>query len=122
MLKALNQTLIILSNGKASSEISQFLAGARLIAFEKESQLEDGLPDLRPIAVGEIIKRLFSKILVRSVDVEPMNFFPTQGEVGIPCGTEIVARATHRFRSEFKEYVHLQIDLKNAFNNIRRQT
>lgn len=54
MLKQLNNVAIMLANGKEPSSISQFLL---VVGLEKESLLQDGLIDLRPIAVREIFRR-----------------------------------------------------------------
>jgi hypothetical protein len=94
LLELFSKLLSALANGHAPPQLSVFVAGARLIALEKPKTLNDGLPDLRPIAVGELLRRWVSKVLLhRHKDDITEYFHPLQLGVGTPCGAEIIYRA-----------------------------
>jgi hypothetical protein len=89
-----SKVLHILASGNAPNSISSFVSGAKLIALEKPKLLDDGLPDLRPIAVGELIRRWVGKILISTSKPQITKFFhPFQLGVGKKCGAEIIHRA-----------------------------
>jgi hypothetical protein len=123
LLKLFSKVLTLLFSGKAPREISSFVSGARLVALEKSKILSDGLPDLRPIAVGELLRRWVGKILIfmhRSRISE--HFHPYQLGVGVKCGSEIIYKAVERKLRFRPDLVLLQVDLTNAFNLCDRST
>ena len=95
-----------------------FLA-ARLTSFSKSGG------GVRPIASGEILRRLVGKVLM--MHLQP-QLFATFGDTQVGIGTpEAVARVIHKIRHTLDSpdfnaplYV-LQVDLRNAFNTISRQ-
>ena len=58
----------LLASGKAPSSVSKFLDGGSLTALNK--QKEGFPPDIRPIAVGETLRRLTGKCLCALVKGE----------------------------------------------------
>ena len=81
---------------------------------------------VRPIAVGEVLRRLTSKLAssaVRHTAVEHLSHL--QVGVGIKNGTEAIIHAVNNLLSN-EEYcrnnVLLKVDLSNAFNCISRAT
>ena len=58
---SLRQLVNILAAGKVPTSVSKFLAGGCLIALNKNK--EGCPPDIRPIAVGETIRRLTGKCM-----------------------------------------------------------
>ncbi len=99
-------------------ELSEHLCGASLIALAKDDN------DVRPIAVGEVFRRLTSKCLCASVRDNARDFFePLQVGVACPLGLEAaihtVAQYVNRHAASANKLV-LTIDFKNAFNSIDR--
>jgi hypothetical protein len=118
-----SKVLHVLASGEAPKSISSFVSGARLVALEKPKLLSDGLPDLRPIAIGELIRRWVGKILIISSSSKITNYFePYQLGVGVKCGAEVIYRAVKSRLSSNDQLVLLQVDLTNAFNLCDRAT
>ena len=101
----------------ALPEVQPFLAGAYLIGLSKK----DG--GIRPIAIGDIYRRLTGKCLSFLVKEEANHFFlPTQCVCALGGG-EVVIRAWRLLMEEFKnnpEFIGMKIDFNNAFNTVKR--
>ena len=81
---------------------------------------------LRPIAIGNTLRRIASKCAGSKALSERQTFF---GNVQVRCGTKRGAEiAAHTFRCLIerddnpKSTVLLKIDFKNAFNSLNRET
>ena len=73
-----------LTKGDAPVCIAPYLAGAMLTALPKNNN------DIRPVAVGEVWRRLVAKCLCNSYKEEARSFFfPLQIGVAQPLGTEV---------------------------------
>ncbi|KAF0288994.1 Ubiquitin carboxyl-terminal hydrolase 2 [Amphibalanus amphitrite] len=96
------------------------LFGASLCALRKK----DG--GLRPIAVGSVFRRLPGRIAARHIaDIIGPELRPTQLGVGTPLGCEAAVHAVREFissdsTSSDTPRVMVKIDVRNAFNTIRR--
>ena len=78
LIKAITDTVNLLAAGKVIHNIAQYFCGANLYPLKKK----DG--GIRPILVGETLRRLVSKCLNSSVKKEAeMLFSPTQLAVGV---------------------------------------
>ena len=110
----------LLSKGEAPGCIAPFLAGGNLTALPKKDN------GIRPIAVGEVWRRLTAKCLCNSYkEQSSAHFFPQQIGVGQPLGTEIgleTARQWCSRNSENLTAVFVKVDFTNAFNCIDRHT
>jgi hypothetical protein len=84
-----------LADGEALRAISPFLGGASLTALDKS---KGGKFDVRPIASGEITRRLVSKCLCAMEKETAANLFVPGGQYGVACklGTERVVHSTRR--------------------------
>ena len=82
-------------------------------------------PDVRPIAVGETLRRLTGKCLCSLVKDKASSFFePLQLGVACPHGTEKVVHGLRKCIEEHwgdEDFVVLKTDMRNAFNLISRQ-
>ena len=109
-------------HGRAPRSIAPFFAGACLSALDKS---KGGEYDIRPIAAGEIIRRLVSKCLCSTQKERATTFFkPWQNGVATAAGTERVAhfvRHVANTHAEVSDFVILKVDLKNAFNMVSRR-
>jgi len=95
----------------------QLLCASRLTPLIKS----DG--GIRPIAVGELLFRLVSKVLLRHY-FKPDMLLPSQLGVGSKGGVEPVVRAVERALADSlpKTYRHLvSLDFSNAFNTVDRR-
>ena len=82
-LEALVDLVNLLASGYAPSWVAKYVAGAQFLALPKEN---DGV---RPIAVGEVLRRLVSKTLCCIVEDEAADLFtPLQVGVACPLGVE----------------------------------
>ena len=105
-------------SGRVHERIRPLFYGASLCALAKK----DG--GIRPIAVGNALRRLATKVVLRPVTTELRDQLqPTQLGVGTPTGCEAALRATRAYiEGTTTPKVILKIDLKNAFNTLRRDT
>jgi hypothetical protein len=107
-----------LARGDAPPELAPYLAGASLFALEKKGG------GLRPIAVGEILRRLVGKALCKEVQESAKTyFFPHQ--VGVACsqGTECAVHTVNQWvarNAATANRVVLKLDFANAFNTVDR--
>ena len=90
MLKKIGQVCEILANGEAPKTIAPWLAGAPLFPLKKKGN------GIRPVAVGEVLRRLVAKMLAQDDKVKQTaeTLFKEIGQlgVGIKGGAEIVVR------------------------------
>ena len=111
--------------GKVPSDMAPFLCSARLIALRKPDCTAQHL-SLRPIAVGEVLRRIVSKVACGSAPgrVGQEYLRPLQCGVGVPGAAECVGQAVQRLvrHSTSMDWVIFQADIINAFNMISRQS
>ena len=108
-----------LARGQAPRDIIPWLTGAPLTPLRKR----DG--GVRPIAVGETIRRLIASILMRRIrDQAAEHLAPHQVGVATKAGCEAIIHAVRDMTETLGDkpaYALLQIDLKNAFNLVSRR-
>ena len=105
------------ARGKLPADQRDLFCGARLIALSKKPA------GVRPIAIGETLRRLAAKCLVARYQAAAVEYLaPLQLGVGIPGATECII---HRV----KEWMHsgvpadhalVLLDFSNAFNTLDR--
>ncbi len=108
-----------LVQGKAPPELAAFYASASLIALRKKDS------SIRPIAIGEIIRRLTSKICLRRVTAKARRYLaPYQLGIGVPNAIETILHGLNSLiRGETVDVhaIFLLLDFENAFNLIGRE-
>ena len=93
-LQQLTAVVNLLGQGRACAEVATFLAGASLAAVPKPSG------GVRPLAVGEVLRRLVGKCLMGAIRDDARAFFwPTQVGVAIKSGAEKAVHAARRWHS-----------------------
>ena len=94
-LTILTRYVRFLADGEALVAVSPFLGGASLTALD---QSKGGKFDVRPIASGEITRRLVSKCLCAVEKESAASLFVPGGQYGVACksGTERVVHNTRR--------------------------
>eukprot|EP00731_Ephydatia_muelleri_P007475 Em0003g1723a len=113
----------LLASGKAPPLVSKYLAGGNLTALNKLK--EGSANDIRPIAVGEVLRRLTGKCLCTLTKHTDTEFFqPLQLGVACPSGTEKVIHGLRTCMEEHWEdddFAVVKVDMRNAFNLVSRQ-
>ena len=118
-LQALSRVINLLCSGQAPSEVIPHLCGAALFASKKKGG------GLRPIAVGEVLRRLTSKCIAKAVKGEAFKVLtPLQVGVGVSVGCEAIVHAVNRVQEDPNTSPErkwtLLLDFSNAFNSIDR--
>ena len=117
---ALTSIVNLLASGGATRDTAPFMAGGGLTPLRKPDD------DVRPIAVGETLRRLVGKCLVRHKEIAPHLegiFLPNQVGVGISGGAEAVVHAVSDLVDEHGQDPNLallKVDFQNAFNTVSR--
>jgi hypothetical protein len=120
--------------GKVPLGLAPLLAGGSLTALQKKAPEGSAHPaGIRPIAVGEILRRLAAKVAVQKVRARAREIFePWQLGVGTPNGGEAILHATQAVLQEHRRaeqdpsgpgaggLTMLKIDFRNAFNEVSR--
>ena len=119
VLQAITITVNHLSAGLAPSIVVPHLCGATLLANKKRGGGH------RPIAVGEVLRRLTSKCLSRAVQTDVHHVLtPLQLGVGVKAGCEAIVHAVSHTLEDGNLPPDtrrvLLLDFSNAFNNIDR--
>ena len=119
VLLHLTALINLLSRGAAIPDIKSFLAGASLVGLFKP----DG--GLRPIAVGEVIRRLTAKCLCEVAKTDAKEYLdPLQIGVATPLGCEVgshtVRQWWQRNQGDPDKCIFLA-DFTNAFNMCHRE-
>ena len=106
----------VILRGEVPDAIRPILAGANLFALAKK----DG--GKRPIAVGEVFRRLPAKCSSRAIASRlAPELAPIQLGTGCPNGAEAAAHAARMFLSEAADdTAFIKLDFSNAFNTLRR--
>ena len=108
-----------LLSGRTDQRISPWLVGAPLTALKKPAG------GLRPVAVGEVLRRLVSRLACSAVRHRLPDLLLPYGQVGVGIRGGLEA-AVHSLRSFLEDHggneelCLLKIDMKNAFNECSR--
>ena len=106
--------------GKVPLEVKGHYAGGRLCALKK------GERDVRPIAAGETLRRLTSKVTCFAAKEQARKLLKGhQYGVATPAGSERVIHLCRKTIAEHiddDDFILCKVDLKNAFNNVSRDS
>ena len=120
LFRLLAELTTLLAGGRVPEEVQEHICGASLVAIPKSSG------GLRPIAVGECLRRLVGKCLASSVMEDAQRRLePVQVGVGTPGGAEAVAHVTRQWferHAQDADHVLVKDDMENAFNVDDRQS
>ena len=116
LLFSLTSFINFVLHGNVPPTICEVFFGASLTVLSKK----DG--GIRPIAVGGTIRRLIAKIATRSILAETSDrLYPLQLGLGVSKGSEAAVHAARHFLENLSpSKVLMKLDIKNAFNSIRR--
>ena len=118
VLRSISRFASFVSSTKIPDSIKHLFFGAHLYALQKKGG------DIRPIAVGNTFRRLFSELSLHSVmNSLREDLLPCQLGVGVRMGCESAVHATRSFINHSVDpKVLLKLDVSNAFNSIDRKT
>jgi len=118
LIISLTELVNHLTNGHLPTALRPFLYGAQLHGLRKNNG------DLRPIALGCTCRRLVAKVCLRPYISRLRELLQlTQLGVGTSWVCEAAVHGTRSFMAQTQgEKVLLKLDVKNAFNSIRRDT
>ena len=113
----------LMAAGKVPLPVSVYLAGGKLVSLNK---FTEGQPtDVRPIAVGETLRRLTGKCLCTLLKGKFSSFFqPFQFGVACKAGVEkVIHSLRHCMEANWQhgDFVVFKVDMSNAFNLVSRQ-
>ena len=115
LLSALTRFTTLVLQGKTPVSIRPFFFGASLTALTKK---EGGI---RPIAVGCTLRRLVAKVAgFRVRDEMAALLAPRQLGYGVRGGAEAAVHAARLYLQGLQHRCVLKLDVKNAFNTLRR--
>jgi hypothetical protein len=116
LLEALAGFSSAMANGHFGQECMQLLTAARLVPLPKKG---DGV---RPIAVGDTLRRLVAKCALEGVIEQVVRLLvPLQVGVQVANAAELLARRIRLWAKHAPSgSALLQLDLKNAFNSVLR--
>ena len=122
LLEALDEFCTTALRGTLPAEAAPYLCGAKLIPLKKPG----AKMAVRPIAVGETLRRLVGKTVMASPKVQDAvtNMLPTQLGVAVEGACETTTMALQHWineHSQEQDWTVLQVDLTNAFNSIDRK-
>ena len=104
--------------GELPEDIRPWLCGAALMALRKPNK------SLRPVAVGETLRRLCSKVCVDVMGSSIRSILePVQVGVQTKFGCEAIVHVTRQWSHTFRDdpdRVLALVDLSNAFNCVSR--
>ena len=116
---SLTKFIDLASRGQLPDFVAPILCSATLNALKK---LKGGV---RPIAVGEVIRRLIAKCIARDANSKAADLFNTkQLRVAVRGGAEGIVHATRVSFEKLQKTKNsgiLQIDFKNSFNSVKKK-
>lgn len=100
--------------------LHEFVAN-RLIPLDKGADKE-GNPGVRPIGIGEILRRIVGKVIVGNIREDIINAAgPLQTCAGLKSGIEASIHAMRKIFGKEDTEALLLVDAENAFNNLNRK-
>lgn len=108
-------------DGDRPEDIRSLFGGATLLGLPKPQS-----ESLRPIAIGVLLRRFISRVLVQRVSRDAgllQYFLPHQFSVGVKNGTESITHGAREVSDRLATgaFVLIKVDATNAFNSIVRQ-
>ena len=115
----------LLVDGLAPAHLRPWLGGGQLIGIGKVDPQGNPIPldqDARPIVMGVTWRKVAFKCTL-ALDKQSIRdrLLPTQLAVGVSCGAEVMVHAARHWIHQNRQrnnYVLLQKDIRNAFNEL----
>jgi hypothetical protein len=117
-LKGLMSIVNDIINGDLTSEAKSFITASRLVPIYKDANRDR----VRPIAVGEILPRLASRILTSEAIPLAKPLLVNQHGIGKRDGTaQVVHQLQTRITDAQNPMAAITLDIRNAFNECSRR-
>ena len=95
--------------------VRRLLSASRLVALRKSNN------EVRPIAIGESLRRLTARAICLQMKDTFADFFsPVQHGVSTECGTELLSHHVQLLLEANPDWVVLKTDVKNPFYSLDR--
>ncbi|XP_062499650.1 uncharacterized protein LOC134176971 [Corticium candelabrum] len=102
--------------GDVPPNVVPLLSASKLIAIPKHGN------DVRPIAVGEVFRRLTAKTICQQKSPEFASYFsPIQHGIATPGGAELLTHHIQILLEQNPDWSILKTDVRNAFNSVSRE-
>jgi hypothetical protein len=109
------------ASGDVPDAVRPYLYGGRALGLFKDT----GAVKIRPITIGEVIRRAASKFLSRAVGPEAARILSSTGQLGIAVGSGVDAAfhgaGRYAERARVSDAIMLKVDFQNAFNMAHRE-
>ena len=116
LITLLTQVCQLFADGAIPLDAIQQQGASRLIGLTK------GASDVRPIAIGAVLRRLSGRAAMILLRTEVEEYLmPYQLGVSVRCGVEVVPRVVQTWLESHPDHAALKIDIKNAFNSVSRK-
>ena len=100
--------------------LTEFIS-CKLIPLDKGEDKQGNI-GVRPVGVGEVLRRIIGKVVVRAITDEVQEAVgPLQTCTGLKSGIEATVHATKRVWDDPNTEAVLLVDADNAFNRINRR-
>ena len=100
--------------------LKEFVAN-RLIPLDKGED-KKGKPGVRPIGIGEILRRIVGKVVVNNIKNDIISAAgPLQTCAGLKSGIEASIHAMRKIYEKDDTEAMMLVDAENAFNNLNRE-
>ena len=100
--------------------LTEFIA-CRLVPLDK-GETREGKPGVRPIGIGEVLRRLVGKLLIGILKEDITNAAgPLQTCAGVKAGIEAAIHTMRQVYEDPNTEAVLLVDAENAFNNLNRK-
>jgi hypothetical protein len=119
-LDTIGRVVARFADGRLPADARRFFFGARLVALAKVGG------GLRPIACGDVFRRMAAKLLCARAGEDAAAFLANFGQLGVACesGMDGITHAARRYAAEFLRpgsgRCILKVDVRNAFNTCSR--
>jgi len=98
-----------------------FTAVKAMAPIKRPASTPDGAPDVRPVGVGECLRRAIHSAVVSAQ--RPLlrdHLWPQQIAIGVPNGLSILIFGVRFLLEVHPEWVVVRVDLRNAHNEVKR--
>ena len=117
VLDSLALTASMAMVGKIPQPVRPFFYGARLVGLAKKGG------GLRPVAAGDVLRRVAGRLLCKAVAEDARKFFLARTQVGVAVeggADAAIAACRDIARTLPPDHVIVKIDQRNAFNSVLR--
>jgi len=116
--EALTSAMVVMMSGLVPVSARPYMCGARLVGLVKKDRT------LRPVAAGDVLRRMAGRLLSRAVAGDARKYFLERKQVGVAVeggADAAIAACRDTARTLPDGHVIVKLDQKNAFNSVSRK-